>query len=312
MPLLPDRHTRALIVETTRWLPRPLRVGLRSAALERFWSARLRRADATFVRHPKCGSTWLRVMLFRLYQQRNGLPPRRVVKTDEMHLADPRLPRFHITNGHYGFERATRRFFETPAAAAELGGSKVVFLARHPCDVAVSWYYQITRRTSPWKRELILASLAHPIDRKTIGLAEFVAHPELGVPGLIDYLNWWHAHLAPLPNARIVRYEDLRARPAETLHALVDFLGADFDDAAIEDAVAFGSFDNLRSLEQARYFENSGLTPRDDSDPNTVKVRKGRVGGFREALEPALADSLAQRVRKELTPAYGYAELSEP
>ena len=75
-----------------------------------------------------------------------------MLKTDELARADARIPRFCVTNGHLTYERVVRDAFADPNRAAQLGRRPLIFLARHPGDVAVSWYIQFTKRISPGKR----------------------------------------------------------------------------------------------------------------------------------------------------------------
>lgn len=169
------------------------------------------KADVVIIVHPKSGGTWLRVMLFRLYQRKYDLPARRVMKTDELQRLQRSLPRFVISNGHYSYEAAVREIL-----LSEQGkGKRLVFLARNPCDIAVSWYLQFTRRISAPKRE----------------------------------------------------------------------------------------------LEEANYFHNAGLRLKDRTDPNSYKVRRGKVGGFRDYFEPAQADAMEAMVRERLHPALRYGEV---
>jgi len=310
VPLLSDRRRRGAILLSTRALPRPLRVRVRAPLLGRLARGKALRADALFVRHAKAGSTWLRVLLFRLYQRRYDLPPRRVAKSDEMHRFDPRLPRFHWTNAHYSYESYVRRLFEEPVHPA-LREKRLVLLARHPCDLVPSWYHQLTRRSSAYRRELFLHSLAHPVRIDEVTPWEFAMHPELGLPNLIDYHDFWYRTLAPLPNARIVRYEDLRADPAGELARLAEFLGERFDAVEIDDAVEFASFENLGRLEREGFFENRGLSPR-RGGPDAAKVRRGAVGGYREVFTPEQVEAMEALVRERLVPELGYGRREPP
>lgn len=302
-----DRHKRSAIVAATWMLPKPLRLRLRYRLLADHYLERTRRADIVLIKHPKTGSTWLRVMLFRLYQQKFGLPPRRVPKTDEMHRWDPAFPRFQVTNAHYGFEAEVRKWLDSDEGPKALANKKSLFLVRHPCDIAVSWYHKLTNRISSYKKELILASLQHPIRLDDVSLAEFVQHPELGVPGIIEHLNWSIATLSRLSSVRLVRYEDLRAETARSLLEITDFFGEDFTNAQIEDAVVFGSFENMKELERQSYFVNHGLCMHASGRSDAFKVRSGRVGGFRGELSEHVADGLDELVRTRLLPELGYA-----
>lgn len=303
---LPDRVTHLSLLGLTGPLPRPLRLAARERLLADFQLAKARRADVMVIVHPKSGGTWLRVMLSRLYQRKYHLPPRRVVKSDEFYNRDHALPKFLFTNGHYAYEGAVRSLFDEVDAAAGLGDKKVILFARHPCDIAVSWFLQFTTRTSAYKRELINYSLARPIERESCTMWEFVMHEELGLPGLIEFLNGWERALARLDESLILRYEDLRGEPAPTLARLASFIGESFSEAEIAEAVEFGSFDNMRQLEASNYFANSSLSPRKAKGAAISKVRRGKVGGFRDYFTAEQADQMDAMVRERLSPTFGY------
>ena len=304
MAYLPDRYRRAAVLGATAWLPRALRVRARRSSLAALQRSQARKADAVIVVHPKSGGTWLRVMLFRLFQRKYDLPARRVMKTDELQRFNPALPRFIVSNGHYTYEAALREVL----AGEPTDDKRLVLLARHPCDIAVSWYFQFTRRTSAAKRELILSELRQPIDHKAISMWDFVMHPELGLPGLIAFHNNWAEHFAARDNALIVRYEDLRTHTRATLQRIVDHLGEDFSGEALDEAVEFASFDNLRKLEESNYFQTAGLRLQNRNDPHSYKVRRGKVGGFRDYFEPQQAQAMEAMVRERLDPVLGYEQ----
>lgn len=251
----------------------------------------------------------MRVMLFRLYQMKYRLPSRRIVKSDELHAHNHALPRFLITNGHYSYEGAVGKLFEVPDAGSELRQKKVMLVVRHPCDIAVSWYLQFMKRTKAYKRELIAHAMNQPIRRGEVSMWDFVMHPEIGLPALIEYFNGWQRKLSQLDNRLVVRYEDLRARPADTLKRITSFMGEPFTDDAIDEAVAFGSFDNLKELEKTNFFSNAGLSLRDPSDPDSFKVRRGKVGGYRDYFGADQVAEMEELVRERLSPAFGYGRI---
>lgn len=304
MTYLPDRYRRAAVLGATAWLPRALRVRARRSSLGVLQRSQARQADAVIIVHPKSGGTWLRVMLFRLFQRKYDLPARRVMKTDELQRFNPALPRFIVSNGHYTYEAALREVL----SAEPTDDKRLILLARHPCDIAVSWYFQFTRRTSAAKRELILSELRQPIDHKTISMWDFVMHPELGLPGLIAFHNNWAKHFAARDNGLIVRYEDLRSHTRATLQRIVEHLDEDFSSEALDEAVEFASFDNLRKLEETNYFQNAGLRLQNRNDPHSYKVRRGKVGGFRDYFEPQQAQAMEAMVRERLDPVLGYEQ----
>ena len=189
------------VLAPTAALPTRWRVAARRAALARLELAKARRTDLLIIGHPKSGNTWLRVMLSRLYQVRHGLPASLIVTSDELARKNAAIPRISATNGYYSYEGAVGDALAPDAPDSPLRAKPVVFLARHPCDIAVSWFFQFTRRQSAHKQELINHFIAHPIDRRTVDMWQFVRHSDIGLPSLIEYLNSWERNVAHLPRA---------------------------------------------------------------------------------------------------------------
>jgi len=298
-----SRLERKVLIRAPAILPRPMRVRARYHALERWHMKMARRADVFLVRHPKGGGTWLRALITHLYAEKYGLSSRRLVREDELYRQLDTLPRFLLTSGYLSWERS---FGENVARDPELRDKKLLFLARDPSDVVVSWYRQFTKRTSAFKREMMLSEMEHPIDRETIGMWDFILHPEIGLPAVIEYHNVWQRNAEQMKNALVVRYEDLRADGAPVLKRIADFLGDDFGDEGIRSALEFGSMENMRALERSDYFDNRSMRLRNPDDPDTLKVRRGKVGGYRDDLSQEQAEEMARMVRERISPALGY------
>jgi hypothetical protein len=107
----------------------------------------------------------------------------------------------------------------------------------------------------------------------------------------------------------ILKYENLRADGPTQLRKLLGFLGQSPTDADIEDAVNYASLDNLRRLERensGKLMFNTRLKPADANDPSSFKVRRGKVGGWRDYLTPEQAEKIDHLVETELEPVFGY------
>jgi len=294
------------ILLPTYLLPAGARVAVRRKYLSRLELAKAQRAQMLIIGHPKSGNTWLKVMISRLFQVRYDLPASRLINTDELALRHPEIPRLAASNGYYSYEGVIGDALAPDAPDSELRHKPVLFIARHPCDIAVSWFFQFTKRQSRHKQELINHFIDHPIDRRTIQMWDFVRTSDIGLPFLVEYLNTWEQNIAHLEHGMILKYEDLRARPAESLRRVVDHMGCEFSDAEIGEAVRFGSFENLRKLETGGFFRQGGMTLRNPDDPNTFKVRRGKVGGYRDYFTPEQAAELEEIVRTRLSPTLGY------
>ena len=49
------------------------------------------------------------------------------------------------------------------------------------------------------------------------------------------------------------------------------------------------------------------MSLRNRNDPDTFKVRRGKVGGFRDYFEPEQVEKMERMVRERLWPGFGYS-----
>ena len=273
----------------------------RNRQLERWLRGRedwrkLQLADAVVVSFGKSGRTWLRVLLSRVYQLQHGLSERAVIGFDNLHHLTGAVPRIMFTHDNYvkdytGHSETKEDFYD----------KKVIFLARDPRDVAVSQYFQWKYRMRPNKKDIN----AYPTEDLTP--FEFVML-DAGLPKVIDFMNLWAREAAKIHDFMIVRYEDLRAAPQATLARLLEFLGTPATEAQVTDAVEFASLENMKRMEQQRVFWLSGgrLVPKDRSNPNSYKARRGKVAGYRDDFDAAQLADIDRLVETTLDPLFGY------
>jgi hypothetical protein len=280
-------------------LPKPARIWVR----HRYRSWREGRdalaCNVMVLSRAKSGRTWLRAMLSRLYQQHYELEEAQLIEFDNFHDQNNEIPKIYFTHGHYLHQR-----FQTPEWRKSFGERKVLFLVRHPCDIAVSEYFQSTKRAAQHKVEL------HGVDKEQ-SMYEFVMRGPVGLPTIISYLNTWAPTLSHDENALVVRYEDMRHRPTDLLLSIVEFLGAPFSKEEVAAAVEFAEFENLKELERKDFFKNSRLKPRDPNDPDSFKVRRGKVGGYRDYFDEAQIAEMDALLENGLAPLYGYGRKRE-
>lgn len=305
---LSDGVKKALILIPTEALPANTRVALRRKHLARLELAKAHRANFLIIGHPKSGNTWLKVMISRLYQLRYNLPESKLINTDEFARKIPEIPRLAATNGYYSYEGEVGKLLACGAPDNPLRHKPVLFLARNPIDIAVSWYLQFTRRQSRAKQELINHFVQHPIDRRTVQLWDFVRHSDIGLPSLIEYQNTWARNVRELERGMLVKYEDLRAQPVATLHSITQLMGENFSVDEVRAAVEWGSFDNLQKLETSGTFSQGGMKLVDAKDPTTFKVRRGKVGGYRDDFNDEQVAELEALVRDNILPELGYCQ----
>ena len=131
-------------------------------------------------------------------------------------------------------------------------------------------------------------------------------HRRFGVRAIIKTMNDWLNEFAGRDNFILVRYESLRGSPAEHFRSLLAFLGESEPEMPIfQEALEFSRFENMQKLEAAGAFDSKILRPGDVRDPESFKVRRGKVGGYREYLSLEDQKYAADELMK-LDPRFGY------
>lgn len=265
---------------------------------------RLQLADHVVVSYPKSGRTWLRTMISRYYQLAYGLPESAFLNFDNLHRRNPEVPRVFFTHDSY-----VRRFTGHLDSKVDYADKNLIWLIRRPQDVAVSQFFQWKYRMRPRK----VALNHYPPRDSELSIYDFVLDPNVGLPAIIDWMNGWQADWSSIRHGHVVRYEDLRADPEPHLAEVIRALGEAAKPEWIEDAVRYGSVDNMRSMELRNHFWASGsrLAPRDKSKPESYKVRRAKVGGYRDYFDDEQLAVLDGMVREKLDPGLGYGEGSD-
>ena len=109
---------------------------------------------------------------------------------------------------------------------------------------------------------------------------------------------------------KVVRYEDLKAHPEQTLGGLLEFMGTPATQEQVRDAIRFASYENMKQMEQRKVFRFSGgrLVPRDRANPDSYKVRRGRVGGYRDYSDDVQVAAIDALLDSSLSSYFGYGE----
>jgi hypothetical protein len=260
---------------------------------------RLQQADIVIVSFGKSGRTWLRVMLSRIYQLKHNLPQRALISFDNLHYMNRAVPKVFFTHDNY-----IKDYTGNTDSKADFYQHKVVLLARDPRDVAVSQFFQWQYRMKPNKKILN----KYPGEGDEVSMFDFVMDPDAGLPKIIDFMNLWAEEHSRMSGFFLLRYEDLRTQAEETLRALLEFMGTPGTDAEIREAIEFSSYENMKKMEQKKTFWLSGgrMVPKDRDNPNTYKVRRAKVGGYRDYFDDDQVARIEALVNSTLSPYYGY------
>ncbi|HHH35446.1 MAG TPA: sulfotransferase [Gammaproteobacteria bacterium] len=276
----------------------------RKISIERWLRGRgeflqLREADCVIVSYGKSGRTWLRVMLSRFYQVRHGLSEKNLIAFDNLKRKDPAIPAIFFTHDNY-----LKDYTGQADSKAYFQGRKIILLVRDPRDVAVSQFFQWKYRMRPRKKRLN----QYPLHGEEVSLYDFIMNPDAGLPKIIDFMNLWAREMSRMDNVLVVRYEDMRANTVAVLRRIVEFIGTPGTDEQLREAVRFASVENMKKLEQQKTFWLSGtrMVPKDRKNPDSYKVRRAKVGGYRDYFEDREIETIERLVNDRLAPAFGY------
>jgi len=291
--------TRFLVLGLLFFLPKEKKIRVDRWLRGREEYRKLKLADCVIVSFGKSGRTWLRVMLSRLYQVKHGLGERHLIGFDNLHRKNAAIPSLFFTHDNYIKDYTGNR-----DSKADFYDKKVLLLVRNPLDVAVSQFFQWKYRMRPGKKALN----EYPEHGSDVDIYDFVMSPASGLPKIIDYLNLWAKEQNKIKELLIVHYEDMRANTADVLARIADFLDTPGSPEQVDEAVRFASVENMRNMETKRTFWLSGsrMVARDRSNPNSYKVRKAKVGGYRDYFDDAQIEAMNRMVAERLDSLFAY------
>jgi hypothetical protein len=242
---------------------------------------RSRLAKVFLVSYPKTGRTWIRLMVGRAIVRAYAVPESVMLDTYEL-TKRAGLPRATFTHdGPFGLSSGAS--YRALAFRVHLyTGRKVALLTRDIRDTLVSSYFHETRRTGMFRDSM----------------SAFVRDDVFGAKKFVTFYTLWYRHRHVPRELLLIRYEDLHRNPAGELARVLAFMEAPVTGVIREDAVAYGSFGNMRRLEQENALNDSILAQNIAGDEESRKVRRGKVAGFTEYLSAEDLAYIAEVVRE--------------
>ncbi len=261
---------------------------------------KLQKADIVVVSFGKSGRTWLRVMISHLFRVMYKLPENAILGFDNFHNLNRAVPKIFFTHDNY-----IKDFTGDFTSKKPFYHKRVILLARDPRDVAVSQFFQWKFRIKPTK----VAINNYPPRGSEISLFDFVTGDNGGsMQAVSDYLNLWAEEADKLDHFHLVRYEDLRAQPHQELRRMLDFMQVEATETHVNAAVDYSSFDNMKKMEGKQQFRLAGgrMMPRDKDNPDSYKVRRAKVGGYRDYFTDAEVEQIDAQLEQQLHALYAY------
>jgi hypothetical protein len=264
-------------------------------------AASFRAADAFVVSIQKSGRTWVRVFLtayFSEWGKQNFSPAARPAAASAL----PALCYTHDLWEHKAKERFGERLRgKWLIPREECLHKPILLVVRDPRDQMVSLFFHLKKRTGTFKGDL----------------PALLRDPVFGAERVVNIMNRWLAEWVGHSRLHVLRYEDARHDPETIFAAALRFLlpTLALDPLALSRAVEISSFENMRRLEAGTKdaqgtelvadLNTEALRPKDAADPDSYKVRRGKVGGYADYLAaPDIA--YLNGILAKLDPRYGY------
>jgi Sulfotransferase domain len=294
-----NKLIRRILLALLSFLPVEQRAAVSSWMRGRNELKKLERADYVFVTCPKSGRTWLRIMLSRILQKRHDLPETAIVGSSSFNRNYPKLPSIIFTHDTY-----LSSYTGNKTDKRDYYGKRIVLLVRDPRDVAVSAYFQWKYRMDAQKK----ATHATFFEDTDLSVFDFTVHPQGSLRKTIELMNSWHEAMPNAGDLMVVRYEDLRSDPNAWLERIATFIDLHPTPDEIRDAVEYSSLENMKKMEREKTFGTTGrrfgASGQDSSD--AYKVRRGKVGGYRDYYTDEELEVVNEIVSGTLSPGYGY------
>lgn len=266
--------------------------------------------------YPKSGNTWTRIFLANYLM--NSDKPVPINQVHRFGMGDSVARTYHMVAGRQidvddyqltlklrdkvlrGIvaNKADVNFVKTHNIKAEAFGvtlipdrytRSAIYIMRNPLDMLVSFARHFGQ--------------THDETAEAIGRTEHTNNAEEST--VIQFLGSWSEHVeswtekAPYP-VLAMRYEDMLENPQESFGKVVEHIGMPLDEARLDKAIRFSSFDELSKQEETGGFVES-------SPKNDRFFAKGQSGYWKTALAPEVAERVRKDHRKVMKK-YGYLD----
>ncbi|MBN1868625.1 sulfotransferase domain-containing protein [Candidatus Sumerlaeota bacterium] len=237
-------------------------------SVRRWWEEQRdhRRTRTYVLSFPKSGRTWLRLMIGKVMSDAFGLPEQEMLDTVG-YAQRAGIPPFRFS--HDGCASVGPQAVRQTESKRRYRDKKVLLLVRDPRDTIVSYYFECVHRQKAFEGTM----------------SEFVRDATFGIPRIYGFYSEWERARNTPRGFLHLSYEKMHSAPETTLRQALDFLEVPgVGDDLVRRAVEFGEFENMKKLERDGFFGKRAMRPRDESDNETYKVRRGKVGGFVDYL----------------------------
>ncbi|KAJ3597451.1 hypothetical protein NHX12_000976 [Muraenolepis orangiensis] len=242
----------------------------------------IRDSDVFVVTYPKSGTIWMQQIL-RLIEAKGDMT------SEELNF--DQVPWIELPGKGKKFEEAPSPrmrvthlpYHLMPRALSQKKG-KVIYVARNPKDVLVSYYHFHKFATM----------LETPKDFNHF-FERFIRGDVYG-NSWFDHLKTWYSHEDHM-QLFFITYEEMIQDLLTSVRRISTFLGKDLTDAQLAHVVTLSTFQNMRVIPQANY----EMVPDDLlNHHNGTFMRKGTIGDWKNHFTVAQSEAFDRVFQKEM------------
>ena len=215
-------------------------------------------SDAIVISFPKCGRTWLRVLLGELFKQHFNLKNKELIEINRLANENNKVPRIYFSHDDNPHKKEPDELNRDKEFYKK---QKIIFLVRDPRDVLVSIYHHKKYRSDDFSGDI----------------KDYLNQKVGGLESIIEFYNIWIESNENNPNFLLVSYENLHNNPTAEIKKILFFLEvSDVSESSISNAIKFASFKNMRKIELSGKANNDKLTTKvtqNETGYKTVQVK---------------------------------------
>jgi Sulfotransferase domain len=254
-----------------------------------------RHASHFIVSYPKCGRTWLRVLLTQYLASMTQENLNFTEDICDLSKTSNQVPYLGITHDFSSITNHKERIRYTardlPQDKSIYKGKKIILLVRDLRDVLVSYYFDCTERNKVFSGTI----------------SDFIRNEYFGVEKAVNFLNIWYRNRQSPRDFLLLRYENLLSNTQSEFIRTIDFLDFPIQHDSVQRAVDLSCFDNMARMEESGQLSQSKRFASGETTSSlSRKVRRGKAFGFKDYLSHDDIQYLTDYINNNLSPFYGY------